>query len=218
VLPPVKAGPIWSAPAAAFPRCDLGGDHPPGNRLTAPQLPGPRRGPDDHTEPTAADIPAVDAHVNSGELITAQLPQVFTMHDARHGSQVRSCSREPPRGNQDLGRGQDAHQDSMGTCGARLPPPRPTIGHWSTPEHLAIPRYDKRDHWPYDRVDEGLTKSGGQGPERSEDPVEAERRLADPPATWQEHWFDHRQLLRLYHCDEHCAIYVDPDVRWAEIG
>jgi hypothetical protein len=40
--------------------------------------------------------------------------------------------------------------------------------------------------------------------------AEPERQLADPPATWQEHWFDHRQLLRLYHSDEHCAIYLDP--------
>ena len=49
--------------------------------------------------------------------------------------------------------------------------------------------------------------------------MEAEpgRQLADPPATWQEHWFDHRQLLRLYHSDGHCAIYVDPDVRRDEI-
>ena len=47
--------------------------------------------------------------------------------------------------------------------------------------------------------------------------AESERPLADPPATWQEHWFDHRQLLRLYHSDEHCAIYADPDVRWAEV-
>jgi hypothetical protein len=45
-----------------------------------------------------------------------------------------------------------------------------------------------------------------------------EASLADPPATWQEHWFDHRQLLRLQHSDEHCAIYTDPDVRPAEIG
>jgi hypothetical protein len=52
-----------------------------------------------------------------------------------------------------------------------------------------------------------------------EDPVgtEPERKLADPPATWQEHWFDHRQLLRLYHHDEHCAIYLDPGVRRAEV-
>ena len=47
--------------------------------------------------------------------------------------------------------------------------------------------------------------------------AEPERQLADPPATWQEHWFDHRQLLRLYHSDEHCAIYTDPDVRRAEV-
>jgi hypothetical protein len=32
---------------------------------------------------------------------------------------VRSCSREPPRGNQCLGRGENAHDDSMGTGGAR---------------------------------------------------------------------------------------------------
>jgi len=29
---------------------------------------------------------------------------------------------------------------------------------------LQMPRYDKRAHWPYDRVDEGLTKTAGQGP------------------------------------------------------
>jgi hypothetical protein len=117
VLPPVKAGSIWSARAAAFARCDLGGDHAPWDRLAAAQLPEPRRGPDDDVEPAAADIPAAGADVDS-ELIAAQLPQVFMMHDASDGSQVRSCSREPPRGNQYLGRGQDAHHDSMSTCGA----------------------------------------------------------------------------------------------------
>jgi hypothetical protein len=44
------------------------------------------------------------------------------MHDASHGSQMGSCSGELPRGNQDLGRGQDAHHTSMGTCGVRWPP------------------------------------------------------------------------------------------------
>ena len=44
-----------------------------------------------------------------------------------------------------------------------------------------------------------------------------ERQAGDPPDTWQEHWFDHRQLLRLYHSDEHCAVYLDPDVRRAEV-
>jgi len=38
---------------------------------------------------------------------------------ATAASQVRSCLREPPRGNQRLGRCQDAHQDSMSTYGAR---------------------------------------------------------------------------------------------------
>lgn len=53
------------------------------------------------------------------EFIAAQLPEVLVMHDASYGSQVRSCSREPPCGNQDLGWGEEAHHDSMGTCGAR---------------------------------------------------------------------------------------------------
>ena len=74
---------------------------------------------DDDAEPAAADIPAAGADVDSGELIAAQLPQILAMRDARDGSQVRSCSREPPRGNQDLGWGQHAHYDSMSTSGAR---------------------------------------------------------------------------------------------------
>ena len=75
-------------------------------------------GPDDYAEPAAADIPAATADVETGELSAAQLPQVLVMHDASDGSQVRSCSREPPRGDQCLGRSQDAHHDSMGTGGA----------------------------------------------------------------------------------------------------
>jgi hypothetical protein len=89
----------WSARAAAFARCDLDGDHPPWDRLAGSQLPEPRRGPDDHVEPVAADVPAVDANVDSGELIAAQLPRALLMQDASDGSQVCSCSCEPPRGN-----------------------------------------------------------------------------------------------------------------------
>ena len=85
-------------------------------RVATPQ---PRRGPDDDAEPAAADIPAAGADVGTGELIAAELPQVVVMHDASDGGQVRSCSREPPRGDQCLGRGQDAPHDSMGTGGAR---------------------------------------------------------------------------------------------------
>jgi hypothetical protein len=114
---PVQAGSIGSARAAPFARRELGGDHPPRDRLAAWQLPEPGRGPDDHAEPAAADIPAVAADAESGELIAAP-PQVLVMHDARDGSQMGSCSGEPPRGNQDFSRGQDAHHDSMDTCGA----------------------------------------------------------------------------------------------------
>jgi hypothetical protein len=55
----------------------------------------------------------------TGELIAAQLPQIFMMHDPGNGSQVRACSREPPCGDQYLGPGQDVHHHSMSTCGAR---------------------------------------------------------------------------------------------------
>jgi hypothetical protein len=37
--------------------------------------------------------------VYSGELFAAQLPKVIVMHDASDGSQMASCSREPPGGN-----------------------------------------------------------------------------------------------------------------------
>jgi len=60
-----RPGSLWSARVMAFARCDLGGDHAPGDRLAASQLPEPWRGPDDHAEPAAADIPAVDADVDS---------------------------------------------------------------------------------------------------------------------------------------------------------
>jgi hypothetical protein len=45
----------------------------------------------------------------------------------------------------------------------------------------------------------------------------ARERLPDPPASWQEHWFDHRQLLQLYYSDDDCAIYLDPDVRQRQV-
>ena len=83
----------WSARAAAFAWCDLGGDHSPWDRLAALQLPEPRRGPDDHTEPAAADIPAPGADVDTSERIAAKLPQVLLMHDASPGSRVRPCCR-----------------------------------------------------------------------------------------------------------------------------
>jgi hypothetical protein len=48
--------------------------------------------------------------------------------------------------------------------------------------------------------------------------VESEReRQPDPSASWQEHWFDHRQLLQLYYSDDDCAIYLDPDVRQRQV-
>ena len=79
------------------------GDRPPWDRLAALQLPESRRSHDDHAEPAAVDIPAISVDVDSGAhrgTVTA----VFGMHDADEGGQLWSCSREPSRGNQDLGR------------------------------------------------------------------------------------------------------------------
>lgn len=36
--------------------------------------------------------------------------------------------------------------------------------------------------------------------------------LADPPATWQEHWFEHVQLLNRKYFDNDLAVYFDNDV------
>jgi hypothetical protein len=64
-------GSIWSARAAAVARCDLGDDHAPGDRLAVPQLPRPRRGPGEHAEPAASDIPAAGADVDRAHRGTA---------------------------------------------------------------------------------------------------------------------------------------------------
>jgi hypothetical protein len=70
VLPPIRSGLIWSAQAATIARCDLGGDHPPGDRLATWQLPEPWRGPDDDAEPAAPDIPAIDADVDARVILS----------------------------------------------------------------------------------------------------------------------------------------------------
>jgi hypothetical protein len=101
-----------------FAWCDLGGDHAPRDRLAAWQPSLARRGPDDYAEPAAADIPAIDPDVDPCELIEAQMPQVLVMHDAGDRSQMGSDLGEPPRGNEYLGRGEEAHHDSMRTRGA----------------------------------------------------------------------------------------------------
>ena len=114
-----RPGSIWSVRAAAFARCDLAAITRHG--IVSPRRSSPSRG----VAPTATPnqrpriSPAVDTDVESGELIEAQLPLVLLMHDASQSSQAGSCSGEPPRGNQGLSWGQDAHHNSMGTCGAR---------------------------------------------------------------------------------------------------
>jgi hypothetical protein len=42
--------------------------------------------------------------------------------------------------------------------------------------------------------------------------VKATALLADPPATWQEHWFEHVQLLNRKFFDNDVAVYFDNDV------
>jgi hypothetical protein len=92
--------------------------------IVSPRRDSPSRGVAPTTTPNQRPriSPAVDTNIESGELSAAQPPQVLGMHDASESSQVGPCSREPPRGNQYLSRGQDAHHHTMGTCGARWPP------------------------------------------------------------------------------------------------
>jgi hypothetical protein len=40
----------------------------------------------------------------------------------------------------------------------------------------------------------------------------------DVPETWQEHWFEHDQLLQLFAKREHVAVYVDADVDQTKAG
>src|SRR3981081_282925 len=51
---------------------------------------------------------------------------------------------------------------------------------WTPTAPLQMPRSGRRAHWPYDRVDKGLTKTAGQCPERWEDLVEAESEPGAP--------------------------------------
>lgn len=48
-------------------------------------------------------------------------------------------------------------------------------------------------------------------PDPTEDPDD-EPKLPAPPKTWQEHWFEHNQLLNLVYYDDDVAIYYDDRV------
>ena len=77
--------------AVASARSDLDGDRAPRGRLARRRSRAaawPRRG----RRASGRGCPAIDADVDAGQLIAAQLPQVLVMHDPGHGSQVRSCS------------------------------------------------------------------------------------------------------------------------------
>ncbi len=50
---------------------------------------------------------------------------------------------------------------------------------------------------------------------------QAETKSAEPPRTWQEHWFEHRQLVKLVATNDEVAIYFDDDMprdalKWIE--
>jgi hypothetical protein len=53
-------------------------------------------------------------------------------------------------------------------------------------------------------------------PDALAEEADAATPLEAPPATWQEHWFEHDQLLDLYAYDDHVAIYFDADVDRAQ--
>ncbi|KAA2238938.1 hypothetical protein F0L74_22245 [Chitinophaga agrisoli] len=49
-------------------------------------------------------------------------------------------------------------------------------------------------------------------PDNATPNVKASALLADPPTTWQEHWFEHVQLLHRVFFDNDVAVYFDNDV------
>jgi hypothetical protein len=54
-----------------------------------------------------------------------------------------------------------------------------------------------------------MAAGGGPGPSPD---MSATSTLPSPPATWQEHWFEHNQLLKLIDYNDDVAIYYDDDV------
>jgi hypothetical protein len=58
------------------------------------------------------------------------------------------------------------------------------------------------------------TPDGAVGgvPDATTDPTPDATPLDPPPATWQEHWFEHDQLLQLVDYNDTVAMYFDPDV------
>ena len=55
----------------------------------------------------------------------------------------------------------------------------------------------------------GNSAEEGQG---KEDDTRPSEELDVPPLTWQEHWFDHRQLLKRMYYNDDLAVYYDDDV------
>jgi hypothetical protein len=47
---------------------------------------------------------------------------------------------------------------------------------------------------------------------QSKKPVTEEAAAEIPPATWQEHWFEHVQLLKRVYYNDHIAVYYDNDM------
>ena len=97
-------------------------------------------------------------------------------------------------------------------------------GRWPRAEarsrRSAPPRYDTRAHWPYDRVDDGLTEPAGPGPERQEDLMEAA-----PNVSWLTRRLAGRSTGSTTASCSACTTATatarstpDPDVRRAEIG
>ena len=69
-------------------------DDAPWDGLSAGQYSRPWCRHDNHPEPPAADVPAIYAHVDPGELIAAQAPEVVGMHDSSNRADLRLQPRE----------------------------------------------------------------------------------------------------------------------------
>lgn len=55
-------------------------------------------------------------------------------------------------------------------------------------------------------------KNGNTDNHLSTEEMIADTSLPDPPLNWQEHWFEHNQLVERVFFDDHLALYFDDDV------
>ena len=102
--------------AAGLLRDDLRREGAPWNGDAATELAEPWRGADDDAEPAGADVPAAGGHVNTRELVTAQLPERLRSGYACEADDDRFHRGKPPRRDRPLRGGERVHDPQSRRC------------------------------------------------------------------------------------------------------